>query len=147
MKVRSRWWMGVFVASAAIIVSLTLFFPDGILKFISREARPAVRSVIQAQQLVHLKGGYWDGEMAKEAELLKTKPTEVQLEFFKGVILTCKLDTSTATHFVELVGNQGKALSDHLKLFMQSQDSEKLSSKQSAEVKSWIKHFEQQSLP
>ncbi len=100
--------------------------------------RPAAEAVLRAQLWSEISGSYWENEMEDRTRFVWTLPERDRLAFFRVIILSCKLDTSRATLFTELVGNDAEPLRRDLRSLKDSAEFARLSVIQQKEVDAWI---------
>lgn len=100
--------------------------------------RPAAAAVLRAQFWSQITGSYWENEMQDRARFVSTLPERDRLDFFRVIILSCKLDTSRATQFSELVGKDAEPLRRDLRGLKDGAEFARLSATQQNEVIAWI---------
>ena len=105
---------------------------------ISPVVRPATEAVLRAQLWSRISGGYWENEMEARVRFVSTLPERERLDFFRVILLTCKLDTSRATIFCQLVGGDAESLRRDLRSLKDSSEFDRLSATQREEVVAWI---------
>lgn len=105
---------------------------------ISPTVRPAAEAVLRAQLWSRISGSYWENEMEDRAQSVSTLPERDRLDFYRVILLTCKLDTSRATLFSQLVGKDAESLRRDLRSLKDSAEFGRLSATQQKEVVAWI---------
>lgn len=76
--------------------------------------------------------------MEDRAQSVSTLPERDRLDFYRVILLTCKLDTSRATLFSQLVGKDAESLRRDLRSLKDSAEFGRLSATQQKEVVAWI---------
>jgi hypothetical protein len=130
------WVSGVLVAIIAL--SALLFFTRQKPRLVAGNVEAHVSKVITAEMLGKISGAYWENEMVKQFNQVSNNPVD-RIEFFKGIVFYCELDTLRATSFVELVGKDAGSLRKALITFEGGPRFQELSTKQREQVGHWIK--------
>ena len=105
---------------------------------ISPAVRPATEAVLRAQLWSRISGSYWENEMENQARIVSTLSDHERIEFFRVILLSCELDTSSATLFSQLVGKDAESLRRDLRNLKESAEFGRLSATQQKEVVAWI---------
>lgn len=105
---------------------------------ISPTVRPATVAVLRAQLWSRISGSYWENEMEDRALFVSTLPERDRLDFYRVILLACKLDTSRATLFSQLVAKDAEPLRRDLLALKDSSEFARFSATQQKEVIGWI---------
>jgi hypothetical protein len=104
----------------------------------SATVRPAVEAVLSACLLSRVSGSYWESEMLTQSKLITNLPLQARLDFYRETLLHCKLDTSRALVFLEVVGKDVEPLHHSLLALRVSPRFKELSAGQRKDVDAWI---------
>lgn len=110
------------------------------LNSVPKSVRPALKAVVKAYYLSKITGSYWENEMELQVNKITNLSQNERISFFRNIMLTtCDLDTSRATAFVNLLGDDASALRVDLINLKKSPDFNSFSKKQQKIVSDWIK--------
>jgi hypothetical protein len=108
------------------------------LRDVAPAARPAARTVLNAQLWSNIAGGYWEDELALQSRSLTNLSVSERVSFHEAILLNCDLDASRAELYIEAVGRDAHPLLDDLIDLQTSLRSARLTGDQRATVDAWV---------
>jgi hypothetical protein len=133
----------LLVACAVIVgvlLSAVFFFEPWIYRgseSASSAVRPAVRAVLSACLWSRLSGGYWESEMLRQSKLTANLPLQARLDFYREILLHCKVEASRGLLFLEVIGNDVEPMHQGLLTLRESSRFKDLSADQRKDVDAW----------
>ena len=100
--------------------------------------RVELKSILRAQLLSQINGSYWEEQMESSAGYISKLSERERLDFYRSIILTGKLDGSSALSFYEfVVQNDTELLRVHLCFIRDGDQFRQLSAKQQEAITIW----------
>jgi hypothetical protein len=76
---------------------------NDMLAAVKGNARPPTRAVLVSAFISDITGGYWENELARQAQLVANLPIEERLDFYTAILTYRDIEASKAMVFVDIV--------------------------------------------
>lgn len=98
------------VLAIALLVGVTAYwYLNSLLKPYSQGVQQSIKATYIAMLSSDFSGGYWESKMLDEYKYsVKNKPIAERLDYFLAILIREDLDTSRATLFVNMVGEDSR---------------------------------------
>lgn len=124
----------VFLTSALVYYGYWAFH----LRGLPSSVRAQTGAVLRAYQMSRITGGYWQDELQDQLPRVQSLPLDARLAFYKAILLSCDLDTSRGTVFVDSVGSDAEAFHAYLVTFTNGVEFLHLRAEVKDKVVGWI---------
>ena len=84
------------------------------LSCVDKKVRPHLSSVLVTYHKSRITGGQWQDKFLEQSQILRKHPPKERVEFYRGVLLNCSMESANAMTFVNAVGDDIKGLHEDL---------------------------------